>query len=443
MDIIVQKFGGTSVSTEERRKQVIKKIGKAIESGLKPVVVVSAMGRKGEAYATDTLLSLVDDNFKNNNKSAQDLLMCCGEIISSVVLCNDLYKHGITAVPLTGGQAGIITNDVHTNAQAIDVDTSNIMKILESGKVPVVTGFQGVTKEGFFTTLGRGGSDTSACILGVALNAKEIDIYTDVDGIMTADPRMVEDASLINEMTYNEGFQLADQGAKVIHPNAVALAKKGNVPLVIKNTMNDSKGTMIKSDISEEEKRLISGITHLNNRIQVRVRLSDNRERRSYRNLLELLAKNHISLDLINIFPEHQMFTIDASEKDKLSEIMSKAEIKYSIIENCSTIAIVGAGMNGVPGVMARIINTLTRNEIEVLQTTDSNMTIWCLIDSKKVPEAIRLLHTEFNFFKIVSFRQVIEPRLEQISHPAARHIHPNLFAISDARPEYPLYQNG
>jgi aspartate kinase len=396
----VQKFGGTSVSTEERRKQVIKKIGKAIESGLKPVVVVSAMGRKGEAYATDTLLSLVDDNFKNNNKSAQDLLMCCGEIISSVVLCNDLYKHGITAVPLTGGQAGIITNDVHTNAQAIDVDTSNIMKILESGKVPVVTGFQGVTKEGFFTTLGRGGSDTSACILGVALNAKEIDIYTDVDGIMTADPRMVEDASLINEMTYNEGFQLADQGAKVIHPNAVALAKKGNVPLVIKNTMNDSKGTMIKSDISEEEKRLISGITHLNNRIQVRVRLSDNRERRSYRNLLELLAKNHISLDLINIFPEHQMFTIDASEKDKLSEIMSKAEIKYSIIENCSTIAIVGAGMNGVPGVMARIINTLTRNEIEVLQTTDSNMTIWCLIDSKKVPEAIRLLHTEFNLGK-------------------------------------------
>lgn len=400
MDIIVQKFGGTSVSTEERRKQVIKKIGKAIESGLKPVVVVSAMGRKGEAYATDTLLSLVDDNFKNNNKSAQDLLMCCGEIISSVVLCNDLYKHGITAVPLTGGQAGIITNDVHTNAQAIDVDTSNIMKILESGKVPVVTGFQGVTKEGFFTTLGRGGSDTSACILGVALNAKEIDIYTDVDGIMTADPRMVEDASLINEMTYNEGFQLADQGAKVIHPNAVALAKKGNVPLVIKNTMNDSKGTMIKSDISEEEKRLISGITHLNNRIQVRVRLSDNGERRSYRNLLELLAKNHISLDLINIFPEHQMFTIDASEKDKLSEIMSKAEIKYSIIENCSTIAIVGAGMNGVPGVMARIINTLTRNEIEVLQTTDSNMTIWCLIDSKKVPEAIRLLHTEFNLGK-------------------------------------------
>lgn len=400
MNIIVQKFGGTSVSTEERRKQVIKKIGKAIENGLKPVVVVSAMGRMGEAYATDTLLSLVDNNFKDNNKCAQDLLMCCGEIISSVVLCNDLYKHGITAVPLTGGQAGIITNNVHTDAQAIDVDTRNIMKVLEEGKVPVVTGFQGVTKDGFFTTLGRGGSDTSACILGVALKAKEIDIYTDVDGIMTADPRIVEDASLINEMTYNEVFQLADQGAKVIHPKAVDLAKKGNVPLVIKNTMSDSKGTIIKSDVSEEEKRLISGITHLNNRIQVRVRLADNKDKGSYRNLLELLAKNHISLDLINIFPEHQMFTIDATEKEKLSEIMSKAEIKYTIIENCSTVAIVGAGMNGVPGVMARIINALTSNNIEILQTTDSNMTIWCLIDTKNVSEAVRFLHSEFGLGK-------------------------------------------
>ena len=395
MDIIVQKFGGTSVSTEERRKQVIKKISKAIESGLKPVVVVSAMGRAGEPYATDTLLSLVDDNFKENNKAAQDLLMCCGEIISSVVMCNDLYKHGITAVPLTGGQAGIITNSNFTDAQSIKVDTTNIMKIVESGKVPVITGFQGVTENGFFTTLGRGGSDTSACILGVALKAK------DVDGIMTADPRVVDDASLINEMTYNEVFQLADHGAKVIHPKAVEIAKRGNVPLIIKNTMSECKGTVIKSNVSEEEKRLISGITHLNNRIQVRVRLSENRDSKYYRSLLKLLAKNHISLDLINIFPEHQMFTIDASEKEKLNEIMNKAGIKYSIIEGCSTIAIVGAGMNGVPGVMASIINTLTSNEIEVLQTTDSNMTIWCLIYTSKVKEAIRLLHKEFNLGNI------------------------------------------
>ena len=301
MNIVVQKFGGTSVSTEERRKQVVNKILEGIKQGYKPVVVVSAMGRKGEPYATDTLLSLLDSNFKEDNRSAKDLLMCCGEIISSVILCNDLYRVGINAVPLTGGQAGIITNDDYNDAQYTDVNTDKIEAIIKEGRVPVICGFQGVTKEGYFTTLGRGGSDTSACILGVALKAKEIQIYTDVDGIMTADPRMVKNASLINEITYNEVFQLADQGAKVIHPKAVGLAKKGNVPLVIKNTMNNCKGTLITNNISKDEKRFISGITHLNNRIQVRVRLAENKDVKAYRNLLELVAKNGISLDLINI----------------------------------------------------------------------------------------------------------------------------------------------
>lgn len=397
MDIIVQKFGGTSVSTEERRSQVVDKICKAIENGYSPVVVVSAMGRYGDPYATDTLLSLVDNSFKDENKNAQDLLMCCGEIISSVIVCNDLYKKGIQAVPLTGGQAGIITNENFTDAQLINSNPSKILSILQQGKVPVITGFQGVTSDGFFTTLGRGGSDTSACILGVALKAKQIDIYTDVDGIMTADPRVVKEAALINEMTYNEVFQLADYGAKVIHPKAVAFAKKGNVPLHIKNTMSNCKGTLITSQIAEEEKRLISGITHLNNRIQVRVRLSENLGDSNYRNLLDILSKNKISLDLINIFPAHQMFTIDSIEKEKLVDVLEKSNLKYSLVENCSTIAIVGGGMTGVPGVMARVINVLSENEIEILQTTDSNMTIWCLISTENINKAINLLHKEFN----------------------------------------------
>jgi aspartate kinase len=396
LNIIVQKFGGTSVSTAERRKQVVSKIKKAINNGYNPVVVVSAMGRKGDSYSTDTLLSLIDDNFKANNKSSQDLLMCCGEIISSVIMCNDLYKEGINAVPLTGGQAGIITNDNYTDAQYIDIDTKKLLAIIAEGKVPVVTGFQGTTKDGFFTTLGRGGSDTTACILGVGLKAKEIEIYTDVDGIMTADPRIVQDASLIKEMTYNEVFQLADQGAKVIHPKAVNLAKKGNIPLLIKNTMNDCKGTIIRDTISEEEKRFISGITHLSNRIQIRVRLSENKNLSGYRNLLDILAKNKISLDLINIFPAHQIFTIDGSEKDKLIQVLNSHNIKFTAVEDCSTIAIVGVGMVGVPGVMARIINTLVNNDIEVLQTTDSHMTIWCLIKTENLTKAINLLHKEF-----------------------------------------------
>ncbi len=363
---------------------------------MSPVVVVSAMGRKGDPYSTDTLLSLVGKKFMSDNKNAQDLLMSCGEIISSVVVCNTLYNYGIKAVPLTGGQAGILTDDNFTNASFINTDPSKVLELVKNGIVPVVTGFQGITKDGLITTLGRGGSDTSACILGGALKAKEIEIYTDVDGIMTADPRLVDDVSLIDEVTYNEVYQLADQGAKVIHPKAVDLAKKANIPLIIKNTMSDSKGTLIIRDVSEENKRFITGITHLDNRIQVRVRLSENPNHAAYRSLLDSLAKNNISLDLINIFPAHQIFTINADEKEKLNQVLTKANINFTTVEGCSTIAIVGSGMTGVPGVMAKIINTLTENNIEVLQTTDSNITIWCLIYTSKLAQAMNLLHEKF-----------------------------------------------
>ncbi len=396
MKIIVQKFGGTSVSSDERRKQVVAKVKGAIENGYSPVVVVSAMGRKGAPYATDTLLSLVDDNFKKKNKQATDMLMCCGEIISSVVMSNTLYEAGMLAVPLTGGQAGIITNDAFTEAQFIDSKTKIITEILEAGKIPVVTGFQGITKEGYFTTLGRGGSDTSACILGVALGAEEIEIYTDVDGIMTADPRIVDNASLIDVISYNEVFQLADQGAKVIHPRAVDVARRGNIPVLIKNTMNDCKGTLINSFGSDHENTAISGITHLSNRTQVSVKLADNKGESKYRNLLDILADNKISLDLINIFPSEQIFTIDCDEKEKLNSVLNEAGIEFTTIENCSTIAMVGFGMTGVPGIMAKIINTLSEHDIEVLQTADSHMTIWCLIHSEKVIEATNLLHKVF-----------------------------------------------
>lgn len=396
MKIIIQKFGGTSVSTEERRERVVTKVRQAINEGYCPVVVVSAMGRKGDPYATDTLLSLLDNNFKRKNLQAVDMLMCCGELLSSVVMSNILMNNGIQAVPLTGGQAGIITDDNFSKADYIDLRPELIMSVLEQGKVPVVTGFQGITEKGYFTTLGRGGSDTSACIIGKSLNADAIHIYTDVDGIMTADPRIVDNASLIDVISYNEVFQLADQGAKVIHPKAIDIARKANIPLVIKNTMTNCKGTLINSLGSERSSNLISGITHSSNRIQVTVRLDDNTGNDAYRNLLDILAKNNISLDLINIFPREQIFTIDADQKDVLIKLLADAELKYTIIENCSTVAVVGAGMTGVPGIMARIINALTLNDIEVLQTADSHMTIWCLIESKNVTAAINSLHKAF-----------------------------------------------
>ncbi|WP_411170551.1 aspartate kinase [Clostridium sp. MB05] len=397
MKIIIQKFGGTSVSTEERRNQVVSKVKNAINKGFSPVVVVSAMGRRGEPYATDTLLSLLDNNFKRNNLQATDMLMCCGEIISSVLMSNVLINEGIQSVPLTGGQAGIITNDSFSEAELIYTNLENIQNILESGKVPVVTGFQGVTEKGYLTTLGRGGSDTSACILGMSLNAEAIEIYTDVDGIMTADPRIVRDAALIDTISYNEIFQLADQGAKVIHPRAVECARRANIPIVIKNTMNDCKGTLVNSYGTSDHKKVISGITHLNNRIQVTVRLKENKDNTNYRYLLETLAKSSISLDLINIFPTEQIFTIDSCKKEKLEKVFKEVKINYNIKENCSTIAIVGIGMNGVPGIMAKIIKTLSEGSIEILQTADSNMTIWCLIQSENIIKALNLLHKAFN----------------------------------------------
>ncbi|MDQ0148962.1 aspartate kinase [Eubacterium multiforme] len=396
MKIVVQKFGGTSVSTKERRQKVIEKVKNAIEEGLSPVVVVSAMGRYGEPYATDTLLSLVGDKFKGKNKLASDLLMCCGEIISSVVMSNDLFDEGIDSLPLTGGQAGIKTDSVFTNAKHLEVNPKQILDAVAKGKVPVVTGFQGMNEDGFFTTLGRGGSDTSAAILGVALNAERIEIYTDVDGIMTADPRIVEDASLINVISYNEVFQLAEQGAKVIHPKAVDIAMKSNVPLFIKNTMSDAKGTLINNNGDINNGKIISGITHQNNRIQVKIKADENANNEKYRDLLSLLAANKISLDLINIFPDQQIFTIGEDKKKDLENILNAINIKYSLIENCSQIALIGSKMKGIPGVIASIVKTLNDNNIEVLQTADSHMTIWCLIHSDNVKEAINSLHKSF-----------------------------------------------
>lgn len=397
MKIVIQKFGGTSVSTEDRRRKVVSKVREALKNGFSPVVVVSAMGRRGDPYSTDTLLSLVDINFKRNNLQATDMLMCCGELISSVIMSNLLINEGIEAIPLTGGQAGIITNENFSEAEPIYTNVKYILKLIELGKVPVVTGFQGVTEEGYFTTLGRGGSDTSACILGEALKAEKIEIYTDVDGIMTADPRIVKDATLISSISYNEIFQLADQGAKVIHPRAVDCARKANIPILIKNTMNNCKGTLINSNGNQNTNKIISGITHLNNRTQVTVRFKDNKDNRSYRYLLDILAKNKISLDLINIFPTEQIFTIDSNRKEKLQEVLNKVNIIYKFTDSCSTIAIVGMGMRGVPGIMAKIINALAENSIEILQTADSNMTIWCLIKSDFVEMALNLLHKAFN----------------------------------------------
>ncbi|MFT8313864.1 MAG: aspartate kinase [Clostridium sp.] len=396
MRIVVQKFGGTSVSTKERRLLVLEKILEAKKNGYNPVVVVSAMGRKGEAYATDTLLSLVDKNFRENNLQASDLLMSCGEIISTVVLSNELNKISVDAVPLLGGQAGIITDDNFSNASVIKIDTKRLLNILSEGRIPVVAGFQGLTEDGYITTLGRGGSDVTACLLGSALNSSKIEIYTDVDGIMTADPRIVKNASLIKEISYNEVFEFAHQGAKVIHPRAVEIAAKSNIPLVVKNTLNHCSGTIISKEISSKYNGLITGIANMDDRIQINVSLEDNKSNENYFNILNTLGENKISIDLINVFPDKKIFTINKNQFLSFSAVMKNLNIGYTYLDDCSKIALIGNGMKGVPGVMATILKTLTKEGIEILQTADSNTTIWFLVKSDSVTTAINALHHEF-----------------------------------------------
>jgi aspartate kinase len=396
MRILIQKFGGTSVSTPERRSLVVEKVIKARNEGYATIVVVSAMGRRGEPYATDTLLSLLSNSFKENNLLVTDLLMCCGEIISSVVMSEELSKANIKSIPLTGGQAGIITDDSFGNAALKRVDTENLLRLLKEGIVPVVTGFQGITPDGYFTTLGRGGSDVTAAILGSALRAEKVEIFTDVDGIMTADPRIVKDAALIKKISYNEVFQFADQGAKVIHPRAVEIAMSASITLAIKNTMNDCEGTLIGAFTDNNIENIITGITHMDNRLQIKISQNENIDNKNYYSVLEILAKNSISIDLINVFPQEQIFTVDSKNKKYVDEIMHQLGLKYSFTENCSKIAIIGSGMRGIPGVMARILKAIYAEDIEVFQTADSHTTIWCLVESKNAQNCINALHKEF-----------------------------------------------
>lgn len=395
MNIIIQKFGGTSLSTQHRREMVADRIIDSIKKGYRPVVVVSAIGRKGDPYATDTLLSLINNSKSNLEQREIDVLLCCGEIISAVVLGETMQKKGCKIKVLTGGQAGIITNNNFRNADIIRVETNRVKKLLDEEIIPIVTGFQGITLEGDFTTLGRGGSDVTGAVLGEALNAEFIEIYTDVDGIMTADPRIVPDAKVIYKISYNEVFQFAEQGAKVIHPRAVEYAMRANVPLYIKNSMTNSPGTVVTSQ-KDNSGRVITGITHMPNRTQVNVKISENDCYDDNKDLFTVLAKNNISIDLINVFPNSKVFTVDGNDTERVEHILEDIGIEYTLAKNCSKIALIGDGMRGVPGVMAIILKTLKQNNIKVLQTADSYNTIWCLVNEEDTIKSINSLHRIF-----------------------------------------------
>ncbi|MBP2654890.1 MAG: aspartate kinase, monofunctional class [Firmicutes bacterium] len=398
MRILVQKFGGTSVASPEARACVVEKIRQALKKGFMPVVVVSAMGRKGDNYATDTLIGLAREACRNIAQRELDHIMYCGEMISAVIMTGFLQAAGIDAVMMTGGQAGIVTDNRFTNARVLNVDPTKINNQLRLGRVPVVCGFQGMTADGEFTTLGRGGSDTSASLLGAALDAELIEIYTDVEGIMTADPRIVKNAKILDVISYGEVAQLAYQGAKVIHPRAVEIAAQKNIPLVIKSTFSDAPGTMIVKECHEQTvtDRLATGVTHLPNIAQIKVDVDDVKTHKESSVIFRTLADAAISVDLINVHPGHVMFTVAEEMADeaiaKLTSLGYNAEVNH----DCAKVSVVGGGICGVPGVMASFTEALSMYNIPIMQTVDSHTTISVLVKLSDVETAVKALHEKF-----------------------------------------------
>lgn len=402
MNIIVQKFGGTSLSTKERREKAMEKIIASKNQGKAVVVVVSAMGRMGSPYATDTLRGLVlKENFQCNGQIL-DLVMCCGEILSAAVLASELEEIGYVAMPLTGWQSGILTDEHFGQAEIKEIDTHQVKRYLEKDYIVVVCGFQGATVDGSITTLGRGGSDTTATALGVALGAEVVEIYTDVDGIMTADPSLVPSAKIIEEMNYEEVFQMADKGAKVIHPRAVEIAQKANLPVRIKNTLSDHPGTSISSMrrgslnpyYTEPSPQLITAITHQNGVAQVTIHTDRGQDWDD--SLLTALSNAKISIDMINFFLDRKIFVVDQTQCPQLVKLLQESPYPWEILKSCSKVTIVGSRIRGIPGVMATIVQALSRKGIQILQSSDSHATISCLVKDHQTVEAVNTLHEAF-----------------------------------------------
>jgi aspartate kinase len=362
------------------------------------------MGRKGEPYSTDTLLNLVENGEQTVTNREIDILLSCGEIISSVVFSNMLLNKGIAATSLNGPQAGFRTNNDHTNARIINMKCNRLLEALEKHDVVVVAGFQGESKNGDICTIGRGGSDTSAAALGAALKVEWIDIFTDVEGVMTADPRIVKDARPLSVVTYNEICNMAYQGAKVIHPRAVEIAMQAKIPIRIRSTYSDSPGTLVTSldKISKEldvKERLITGIANVSNVTQIKVYAKEG-DYGIQTEVFRAMANEQISVDFFNISPTCVVYTVSDVMSEKAITVLQALGYKPKVTKHCAKVSTVGAGMTGVPGVTAKIVTALSELGIQILQSADSHTTIWVLVKQDDMIQAVNALHKAFNLAK-------------------------------------------
>ncbi|MDI9419777.1 MAG: aspartate kinase [Firmicutes bacterium] len=407
MEFCVQKFGGSSLTTDNLRHLVAQRIIEKIESGCAPVVVVSAMGRAGDKYATDSLIDLIHSVSKNPDPQNLDLLLSCGEVISAVILAETLNRLGCRARAMTGWQAGIVTDQSFGNARIISVDPEAVIEASSEKCVPVIAGFQGQSPSGKITTLGRGGSDITAVAIAAALECRIVEIYTDVDGVKTADPRLIPDAPTIAALTYNEVMELAHLGAKVVHPRAVEIAMEARIELKVLGTDQTGFGTTIapgpggKKGGAKISDRVVTGIAHLPRRAHVKISgLADFNQSEVTLQVFDLLARNQISIDLIYLSPQLIAFIIDDDKVKVVEQVLAGLGLNVTVDQGYAKVSVVGAGMHGVPGVMARVVRSLEQANVPIFQTTDSHANISCLIREKDLLAAVRALFAEFELAK-------------------------------------------
>ncbi|MCE1248875.1 MAG: aspartate kinase [Firmicutes bacterium] len=401
MKIVVQKYGGSSVADKERMLQVMEKVAAAKDRGMDVVVVLSAMGRKPAPYATDSLINLMCEGAgKDICLRDKDLLMSVGETISCVVFSQLLRDNGYDSVAMTGWQAGIITDNNFSEARILCIDPTQVLRYLEEGKIPVVTGFQGMTVNSDVTTLGRGGSDTTATALGVALDAEEVEIYTDVDGVLAADPRTMKNPRQIPELHYMEAGEMSGEGAKVLHKRCIAPVEQYNVPVWVKSFSGTGRGTRISDEIEKqafERTRVVTSVVDVPDVAHISVDLIDAADRSLTRlELLRSFKEAEVSLDLINIVREKLYFIVREEQVMDVVGICKDFDLPVQIIHGCAKISCVGIGMKGTPGVMAAIQEALAGAGINILHSTDSHITISVLVKQEHLQLAIDALADKF-----------------------------------------------
>jgi aspartate kinase len=403
--LLVQKYGGTSVANVERIKAVAERVSKALKEGHKVVVVVSAM-----AGETDKLINLAYEISQNPSDREMDLLLSSGERVTSALTAMAIEALGYKAKALTGRQMGIFTDTAHTKARIEKITGDRAKKWLDEGYVVVVAGFQGITESDDVTTLGRGGSDLSAVAIAHALKADLCEIYTDVDGVYTADPRIVPEARKLNRISYEEMLELASLGSKVLQTRSVEFAMKYNVPVVVRSSFNDNPGTLVTKEDKDMEKVVVSGIAHDINQAKITILGVPDRPGIAAR-LFKEIADANIVVDMIvqNVSSDGKStdisFTVpktDSRKALKITENIAKelGAKGVDFREDIAKISIVGVGMRTHSGVAAHMFDTLAKHGINIMAISTSEIKVSCLIDAKYTELAVRVLHDSFGLAK-------------------------------------------